>query len=37
MSDIMPVKLDNMYGLLKSVCSGKVASPLQSGIGPADL
>lgn len=30
---MMPVKLDNMQGLLKNVCSGKVASPLQSGIG----
>lgn len=33
MSDMMPVKLENMQGLLKNVCTGKIASPVGSGIG----
>lgn len=33
MSDMMPVKLDNMQGLLTNVCTQKVASPVGTGIG----
>lgn len=33
MSDMMPVKLDNIQGLLKNVCTWKVASPVGTGIG----